>query len=194
MIILASTSPTRQQILSNAGVQFTVEAPRVDERQLAALNPQWSPQALAENLAGSKALDVSSRHSRDTTIGADQVLECSGVTFTKPKDMDDCRRQLQMLRGRTHHLISTVACASDNQLRWHSTRTATLRMRGFSDTFLDQYLKINADKLTSSVGGYQIESFGIQLFEDIQGDHFTILGLPLLPLLQYLRTAGELKT
>ena len=190
MIILASTSPTRQAILRSAGLAFTAEAPSVDERQLAARNHQWSPAELAENLACAKAMDVSSRNPAATTIGADQVLACEGVTYNKPRDLEDCRRQLLSLRGRSHRLFSAVACARDHRLQWQTTEIATLHMRNFSESFLDTYLRTYAQYASGSVGGYQIESAGIQLFDDIEGGHFTILGLPLLPLLDYLRNAG----
>lgn len=190
MIILASTSKTRQTILHNAGLEFSSQSPEVDEHALAASHLHWSPTERAENLAIAKALDVSGRNTDAIVIGADQVLTCDGDVFNKPQDLADCRQQLLSLRTRTHHLISALACAKGNGLQWQTTDVATLQMRDFSEAFLDKYLADQAQYVCKSVGGYQIESRGIQLFERIQGDHFTILGLPLLPLLHYLRAAG----
>ena len=192
MIILASTSATRRSILGNAGVPFTSETPRVDERKLSMAHVDWTPAETALGLAQAKAMEVSHRNLKATVIGADQVLACNGTIYNKPVDMDDCRNQLLKLRGQCHTLISAVAGARRGELLWQDVQIATLRMRHFSDEFLEAYLKEQADRVTASVGGYQIEQAGIQLFDTIDGDHFTILGLPLLPLLNRLRDAGEL--
>ena len=194
MIILASTSATRQAILRNAGVPFSVEAPSVDERQLVKEHSHWSPYETATGLACAKALDISRRHLEAIVIGADQVLACDDITFHKPINIDECRKQLLSLRGRSHALISAVACARHGELLWQTKETATLRVRQFSNAFLDSYLQTNGPRAMASVGGYQIEAAGIQLFDQIDGDHFTILGLPLLPLLGHLRASGELAT
>jgi septum formation protein len=194
MIILASTSPTRQALLRNAGLEFTVTAPWVNERELASRNPGLSPSGLAQILAEAKAVEVSSRFPEAIVIGADQVLALGSRIFTKPTGREDCREQLQSLRGRTHALISSVACAQDGRVEWSHTAEAFLAVRSFSDQFLENYLDAVGDDCKASVGGYKIESLGIQLFEEVTGDHTTILGLPLLPLLDHLRRVGELST
>ena len=192
MIILASTSPTRQAMLKNAGLQFTAVSPHVDERGLAARNAGWSPADTALKLAEAKALEVSSRYPDALVIGADQVLALGQKTFSKPANRDSCRQQLLELRGETHFLISGVACARNGRTEWSHTAAAQLVMREFSESFLESYLDAVGDDCTTSVGGYKIEGLGLQLFEEIRGDHFTILGLPLLQLLSHLREAAEI--
>jgi len=192
MIILASTSPTRQTILTNAGLSFTAVAPGVDEGDLVARNLSWSPQEVALKLAEAKAVDVSRRYPDALVIGADQVLALGNRIYAKPVTPQQCRQHLLELRGRTHVLISSVVCARSGETQWFQTAEASLAMRQFSDEFLEQYLgKVGMDCM-SSVGGYKIEGLGLQLFEKVEGDHFTILGLPLLPLLSYLRSTGEI--
>ncbi|WP_395661172.1 Maf family nucleotide pyrophosphatase [Aestuariivirga sp.] len=192
MIILASTSPTRQTILTNAGLSFTAAAPGVDEGDLVARNPSWSPQEVALKLAEAKAADVSRRYPDALVIGADQVLALGNRIYAKPATPQQCRQHLLELRGRTHMLISSVVCARSGETQWFQTAEASLVMRQFSDEFLEQYLgKVGMDCM-SSVGGYKIEGLGLQLFEKVEGDHFTILGLPLLPLLSYLRSTGKI--
>lgn len=192
MIILASTSTTRQILLKNAGLEFSAVAPRVDERALVAANPQWSPDETPAKLAEAKAVDVSSRHPGALVIGADQVLVLGDKIFSKPRNAEDCREQLLELRGKSHQLISGIACARDGNMIWTFADRAQLTMRKFSDGFLVSYIATVGGDCTTSVGGYKIEGLGLQLFETILGDHFTILGLPLIPLLRYLRTEGEI--
>lgn len=192
MIVLASTSPTRQAMLRSAGLDFTAAAPQVDERALVAAHPEWQPREVALRLAEAKAEEVSSRQPASVTVGADQVLALGPQLYSKPRDTGDCRRQLQELRGKTHLLISAVVCARHGNVTWSHVAEARLTMRDFSDDFLEHYLaKIGSD-CTSSVGGYKIEGIGLQLFETVDGDHFTILGLPLLPLLAHLRHTGDM--
>lgn len=192
MIVLASTSPTRQTLLQNAGVKFSAVAPLVDERQLVANHPHWPPDAVSRNLAAAKSLDVSIRYPEALVIGADQVLAHNGAIYTKPLNVADCKRQLSELRGQAHQLISSVACSRGGVVMWELSDSATLTMRNFSDDFLDDYINKNSMNCLTSVGGYQIEGPGLQLFDAIDGNYFTILGLPLLPLLDHLRAAGEL--
>lgn len=194
MIILASTSRTRQQLLNHAGIAFVSDAPRVDERAVSASHPDWLPADMAVGLAEAKAIEVSDRHPQALVIGADQVLAIDSRTFSKPRDQEDCRSQLMELRGNTHSLISGVVAARAGQILWSHFDEARLTMRSFSDTFLDTYLRQTGADCTSSVGGYKIEGLGIQLFDSVDGDHFTILGLPLLPLLSFLRHSEEIPT
>lgn len=192
MIILASTSPTRQAMLSNAGVSFLCKSPGVDERALADRHPEWRPADLALQLAKAKAEAVSQGNPDSLVIGADQVLTFEDRVFSKPRNEEECRQQLMMLRGNMHSLISAVTTARNGKVLWSHSDEAKLIMREFSDTFVDSYLASIGADCASSVGGYKIEGFGIQLFSQVHGDHFTILGLPLLPLLQHMRQAGEL--
>ena len=193
MIILASTSQTRQALLRSAGLSFSAIAPDIDERALAARNPGWRAEDLALRLAEAKATDVSARYPDAIVIGADQVLACHGKVYSKPASIVECREQLLELRGTAHALISAVVCARSGKPAWAFSDTAALTMREFSLSFLDSYLEAAGNDCTTSVGGYKIEGRGLQLFEKIEGNYFTILGLPLIPLLDYLRRAGEIQ-
>lgn len=192
MIILASTSATRQSILRNAGLHFEAESPNVDEKALVAANPQWLPREIAIKLAEAKACDVSMRRAGAVVIGADQVLALGDRVLGKPHDRAHCREQLCHLRGHAHALISAVAIARDGQTIWTYHDEASLLMRDYSEDFLDTYLDAIGDDCTSSVGGYKIEGRGVQLFKSVSGDHFTILGLPLVPVLEKLREMEEI--
>ncbi len=194
MIILASSSPTRKSMLTNAGLSFTAASPAVDEGALLATHPEWTPAEASRNLAEAKAIDVSRQNPGNIVIGADQVLAFEGRIYSKPVDLEAARRQLLQLRGHTHELISTVVCVRDCEPVWTHSSAARLTVRGFSAAFLEEYLEQNGNNLLSSVGAYQIEGQGSQLFESIDGDYFTILGLPLLPLMQFLRGTGDLRT
>ena len=194
MIILASTSVTRQALLNNAGILVTTVRPDVDEQRLIAENPTWGPADTSLNLAKAKATDVSGRSMEALVVGADQVLSFRNRIYSKPVDMVEARQQLNELRGHTHELISSAACVRKGVEIWNTTDRAHLKMRHFSDEFLENYLQSNGRNCMTSVGGYQIEGLGSQLFESIEGDHFTILGLPLFPLMQFLRSAGELQS
>lgn len=193
MIILASTSPTRQSMLRQAGVSFTAVAPDVSEDVLIALHPGWSPEQASLRLAEEKAIEVSTRFPNACVIGADQVLANGTGIYGKPNSVDQCRQYLRDLRGKTHELISSVASARSGVIQWFHTSKAQLRMRAFSESFLESYLEQVGKDCMSSAGGYKIEGLGVQLFEDINGDHFTILGLPLIPLLEHLRLTGEIR-
>jgi len=193
-IILASTSRARREVLAAAGVPFTVEAADVDEpairRKLLAGVAPVRPQQIAEALARAKAEDVSRRHRDALVIGGDQVLALGTELLTKAKDEAAARATLMKLKGRMHELHSAVALAADGKVLWAHTGTARLKMRDFSDAFLDEYLTRAGDRIGQSVGAYELEGLGVQLFETIEGDYFTILGLPLLPLLAELRAQG----
>jgi len=193
-LILASASASRAAILAQAGVACTKEAADVDEgevkRSLRA--DHATADVVARALAELKALHVSRRHPDAFVIGADQMLDCQGDWFDKPADMDQARANLRALRGRRHHLVTTAVVLRDGETLWSHTERAALSMRPFSDDFLESYLVEVGTRILSSVGGYQLEGPGAQLFDRIEGDFFTILGLPLLPLLAFLRNEGIL--
>lgn len=192
MIVLASTSVARQSMLHNAGLAFTIARPDVNERALVIDNPQWPPRETALKLAEAKAMDVSCHHAGAFVIGADQVLSIGERIYDKPRDRAHCRQQLRELRGRTHSLISAVVLVRSGKTVWSHVAESRLTMRDYSDEFLETYLDAIGDDCVTSVGGYKIEGPGVQLFSTVSGDHFTILGLPLLPLLEKLREVGEI--
>lgn len=195
-LILASASPHRRQLLKAAGLTFEVVPAAVDEAALKrALAIEAQPaSAVAGTLAAAKAQSVSARYRQALVIGADQVLVCDGQLYDKPADLAAARLQLQQLRGRDHQLHSAVALAQDRQIVWRYSDSASLRMRHFSDAFLQSYLAQAGDAILGSVGAYQVEGVGIQLFNCMSGDASTIIGLPMLPLLQELRVRGLIGT
>ncbi len=186
-LILASTSKTRRALLQGAGLAFEFAAPSLNEAALQNTLSTLSPKELAMALARAKALNVSAANPNAWVIGADQTLEFQGTVLHKAKDVNEAGNKLRLLRGKRHQLHSAFACARAGELLHAGVSSATLTMREFSDAFLDDYIARTGEELLSSVGCYFIESRGIQLFERIEGDHFTILGLPLLPLLAFLR-------
>ncbi len=194
-IILASASLARQAILKNAGLTVRSQPAGIDERAAEAplIKSGAGADDLAQALAMIKARHVSEQHPADLVIGADQVLEIEGERLSKPADMTAARRQLLKLAGKAHHLHSAVACCRDGAVIWQHMETVRLTMRPLTPAEIGRYLaKVGASALTS-VGAYQIEGPGIQLFERIEGDYFAILGLPLLPLLTFLRAQGEIE-
>jgi septum formation protein len=193
-IILASGSPYRRILLENAGIVFTVERPQVDERAVeqATAGSGMTPGELAQVLAEAKAQDVSSRRAGALVIGSDQTLSLDAEVLHKPADMEEARRRLLDLSGRTHLLNSAVTIAHDGETLWAHVETAAMTMRPLDPGFVGRHLARVGDRALTSVGGYQIEGEGIQLFERIDGDHFTIVGLPLLPLLGALRDLGAI--
>lgn len=191
-LILASTSRIRQTVLANAGVAFTVRSPRADEAQIKKSLGRVKPAALAMTLAEAKAASIP--NSTELILGADQVLALEAAVFDKPRDLAEVRAHLLALRGRSHELHSAICCVRGEKTLWHYAETARLTMRDFSTAFLDYYLARTGSEAASSVGAYKLEGEGIQLFEKIEGDYFTILGLPLLPLLGFLRQQGEVVT
>ena len=195
-LILASTSPTRRRVLENAGLDFDIAAPGVDEEEikLSLKATGASGAQIAETLAELKANRISSKAEGALVIGADQILSCNGVLFDKPPDMDHARTQLQALRGKPHELLTAVCVAKNGGRVWHHNAVARLTMRQFSDAFLDDYLVRAGEDVLGSVGVYRLEGLGSHLFSRIDGDFFTILGLPLLPLLGFLRENGVGRT
>jgi len=193
-IVLASGSPTRKALLSAAGVPFIVKVAPIDERAAEApLIATVSPPAdIASALAEAKAVAVSRDDGDAFVIGADQTLDADDNRWTKPATIAEAREQLARLSGRAHHLHSAVAVARGGTVAWRYRDSARLTMRPLSATMIDAYLAEVGDAALASVGAYQIEGPGIRLFERIDGDYFTILGLPLLPLLAYLRGEGAI--
>jgi septum formation protein len=191
-LILASTSRIRGELLAKAGITFEAMRPDVDESQLKAAAKGMAPGDLAQSLAVAKAVSVANRFPGRLVIGADQVLNFQGRAFDKPLSRAEARRHLFELRGQIHVLETAICCARSGGVVWQYLDQARLKMRPFSDTFLDQYLDQMGSDVTTSVGGYKLEGLGAQLFETVDGDYFTILGLPLLPLLDFLRRADAL--
>lgn len=191
-VILASGSRPRARMLVNAGVPFTASAASVDEATIkASMRATGADVAdVAELLAATKAQQVSRNHEGSLVIGADQMLACDGEWFDKPDSPLAARKQLEKLRGRTHELISAVCVVRDGEVLWHNIDRARVTIRPFSGTFTDQYIDKMGEKICATVGGYELEGLGAQLFSRIEGDYFTILGMPLLPLLDFLRGHG----
>lgn len=187
-ILLASSSSSRQQLLRAAGVPFSAHVPRVDEDAVRSSLQAEHARArdIADTLAEMKAVKIAERYPEACVIGADQVLECDGQVFGKPGDLDVARRQLRALRGRVHLLHSAVVVCHQARPVWRHVETARLTMRSFSDSYLEDYLTRNWESAQHSVGCYKIEEEGIRLFSQVHGDHFTILGMPLVQLLDYL--------
>ena len=191
-LVLASKSPARRAMLEATGIPVEAQPADIDERAIEAASGQAAPGDVAALLAREKALAVSATMPDRLVIGADQTLAFGITRFSKPADRDAARLQLKMLRGRSHELHSAVALIGAGTIVFQAIAVATLTMRAFSNDALERYLDAAGAVVTSSVGAYQIEGIGIQLFEKIDGDHFTILGLPLLPLLAALREQGAL--
>ena len=191
-LVLASKSDIRGKILAAAGLRFEIRAANIDERAIEAAAQPADAVAAARLLARAKAEAVSVNMPGRPVLGADQTLARGAQRFTKPKDRADALNQLQHLRGRTHELHSALALVVDGEMLFQCAETARLTMRNVSDRFLEEYLEMVGDLALGSVGAYQLEGIGVHLFERVDGDYFTILGLPLLPLLAYLRSAGFL--
>ena len=195
-LILASTSKIRARMLEAAGLAFIVEPPGLDEavmRQAVSGEKSLEPHDIAEVLARAKAEAVSDLARKAYVIGADQVLEFRGEILSKPDSMEAVRRQLLDLNGKRHTLHTSVAVATDGETIWATTEIAMLTMLTLTPEFIGRYLAAVGEEVLSSVGAYQIESVGIQLFDRIDGDYFVILGLPLIPLLAALRREGVIE-
>jgi nucleoside triphosphate pyrophosphatase len=195
-LILASSSKSRAKLLEAAGLAFIVEPPGLDEsamREAVGGEHALAPHDVAEVLARAKAEAVSDIAPEAYVIGGDQVLAFGDVIMSKPESMQAACRQLLDLRGKTHTLHTAVAVATNGETIWAETTMATLTMRKLSPEFIGRYLAAAGEEVLSSVGAYQIESLGIELFEKIDGDYFSILGLPLIPLLDTLRREGVIE-
>ena len=191
-LILASKSAARRAMLEGAGVPFSVQVADVDEDALKATYDPADAAGLAVELARVKALAVSRHDPEAWVLGADQTLAFAGGLVSKAPSLIAARTQLAAMRGRSHQLHSGAALARDGQVVWVGADTATMRMRDFSDAFLNAYLAAEGEALMGSVGSYRLEGMGSQLFEAVDGDYFTVLGLPLWPVLAELRRAGVL--
>jgi septum formation protein len=191
-LILASQSRARQALLTNAGINFEAVTAEIDERAVQQASGLSTPGEIASLLAREKALSVSARLSGKFVVGADQTLALGGRLFSKPAGRAQAAEQLRALAGHSHELHSAVAVARDGKILFEAAAIASMTMRRLGEAEIDVYLDEAGDAVTSSVGAYQLEGLGVHLFERIEGDHFTILGLPLLPLLAYLRSEGLL--
>ena len=186
-LVLASRSDIRGKILAAAGLRFEIRPSQINERAVEAKSGAADSAAVARHLARAKADAVAASLPGRLVLGADQTLARGAKRFGKPADRAEAADQLRALRGRTHELHSALALVRDKEIVFTCVDTARLTMRDFSDRFLNDYLDMAGDAAMNSVGGYQLEGIGIHLFERVEGDYFTILGLPLLPLLSFLR-------
>lgn len=191
-IILASSSKTRIALLMSAGVSIEAQPAKIDEQEIreSLIAQKCGADLIPEMLAEHKALVVSRKRPGTLVIGADQILEYEKSIISKPESQIEARKQLQLLRDNDHRLVSSVVVAKSGERLWHNTDSAFLRMRNFSDSFLEEYLADCGQDLLDGAGCYRVEGLGVQLFTRITGDYFTILGLPLIPLLDYLRLQG----
>jgi septum formation protein len=193
-LILASASAARARLLQAAGIAVRIEAAAIDESEIkAACRSQGrDAAACAGALAEAKARAVSARHRDGLVIGADQMLDCDGTWLDKPRDVGEARAQLERLRGRRHELVTAATVLAQGDVAWRRIDRARLTMRRCSDAFLGDYVAAMGGELTATVGGYFLEGLGAQLFDEIEGDYFAILGLPLVPLLSFLRGRGAI--
>lgn len=191
-LVLASGSRVRQSLLANAGIAFEAVPAAIDERaaEQPLVDAGESPEDISIALASAKALVVSELRPGELIIGADQVLALEGKRLVKPHDIEAARRQLLCLSGKVHALHSAIAGIRSGEILWQNSETAYLTMRQLSPAFIGRYLAEAGPRALESVGAYQLEGRGIQLFDKVEGDYFAILGLPLLPLLRFLRSQG----
>lgn len=189
-LILASKSASRQQLLTNAGLVFKVQPAQIDERALETALKGSDPATIARNLAQKKAIDVSRKNGDALVIGADQMLDFDGKTLHKPKDRQEAKRQLLDFRRKTHTLHAAFALARDGEILSQGVEQAHMTMRNFSEQECDHILDLMNQSYLYCVGAYSLEGAAVKLFERIDGDYFTVLGLPMLPLLAALRKNG----
>jgi len=191
-MILASTSAARQKILSDAGIPYEAIGADVDEREIERDLGKASPDEVARTLASAKAMKLSNQYAHRLVLGADQVASCEGRIFGKPQDKEQARTLLLFLSGRRHRLHSAITLMRNGKIIFENISHADLTVRKLSENFIETYLLHMGDKVLTTAGGYQIEGLGAQLFSDISGDHWTIMGMPLLTLLETLRVEGLL--
>ena len=191
-LILASKSAPRRALLGAAGIPLVIDPADIDERaaELASPKAAASPEGAALLLARAKAFETAKRNAGKVVLGADQTLALGNERFSKPKSREAARAQLKKFSGTTHALHSGIAVVRDDKVLFETVSSAHLTMHDLTDAFLEGYLAAAGDRVMQSVGAYQLESVGINLFEKIEGDHFTILGMPLMPLLAYFRKSG----
>jgi len=194
-IVLASGSAIRGQMLSNAGIAFEAIVPRVDEEmiKMALQAEQATPRDIADALAETKARKIGVKHPDKLVIGCDQVLDIEGQILSKPQTPEEAKEQLKALRGKRHSLLSAVVVYHELEPLWRYVGQVRLYMRDISDSYLNEYVDRNWPSLQSSVGGYKLEEEGVRLFSRIEGDYFTILGLPMIEMINYLTASGDLK-
>ena len=192
VLVLASASEIRSRVLGNAGLAFEVDPAGIDESGIKMEHRTTAASAagVAKALAEAKALAVSRRRPEAWVVGADQILTFQGTFFDKPRSMAEAVSRLRRFRGRSHDLVSAVCVAFEGRSQWLYSEAAVLHVRDFSDAFLDSYIAAAGESILASVGAYRLEGPGAQLFSGIDGDYFTVLGLPLLPLLGFLRDVG----
>lgn len=192
-IILASNSKYRADLLTNAGIQFIQQSAKIDERAIEEplLKAKMSAEDIAEVLAISKAVEVSNKNKNVLVIGCDQTLSFENKLLNKPKDMEEARKRLLAFSGNSHELNSAVSIVKNGEVLWSFVDKAIITFRKLTPKFIGQHLASVGDEVLSSVGAYQIEGKGIQLFEKIEGDFFSIMGLPILPLLSQLRNIND---
>ena len=195
-IILASASAARRALLQQAGIIAETNPSTLDEDALKAAylrqEPAITPADMAARLAAAKAISVSNQNPDSLVIGGDQVLALGTTRYDKPKSIEEARTHLRQLRGKTHYLETAIACARQGEVIWSTLTRPALHMRNLSDAFIESYLDRQGTNVMQTVGGYKLEGEGIQLFSTIEGDYFSILGLPLLPLLEFLRRQNEI--
>lgn len=189
-IVLASSSRFRQALLTDAGIPFSVVVPNLDERavEAAVAGSDIGPEDLATILAEAKAKEVSDRVADALVLGCDQTLSLADEVLHKPEDMDAARRRLLYLSGKSHHLNSAIVLVQNGEVLWRHVSVATLTMRDLTPEYIGRYLSSAGADVLASVGAYQLENVGVNLFDKVEGDYFTIIGLPLLPLLAQLRS------
>ena len=194
-IVLASGSAIRGQMLSNAGIAFEAIVPRVDEEmiKIALQAEKATPRDIADALAETKARKIGGKHPDKLVIGCDQVLDFDGQILSKPQTPEEAKEQLKVLRGKRHSLLSAVVVYHELEPLWRHVGQVRLYMRDISDSYLNEYVDRNWPSLQSSVGGYKLEEEGARLFSRIEGNYFTILGLPLIEMINYLTASGDLK-